>query len=307
MGTDKRARQKANRQSKLEEIAKQEQRSKTKRNLARLAIIPALVLAIWGIIVLVGDDGDDSASDTTVDTLAPGETLPFDTTPGATTPGDTTAPDDSVAPEDTTAALPSTTTPTTTPGESITGETPCPEADGSSPRVISFENPPPMCIDPDATYTALIETNKGNLTVELDASKAPMTVNNFVVLARYHFFENTECHRAIPNFVVQCGDPTATGTGGPGYEFDDELPEAGEYQIGSLAMANSGPNTNGSQFFIISGEDGAALPPQYSLFGQVTEGLDDTLPALDAAGNPSNNGVPPLEQIIITNVTITEG
>ena len=126
------------------------------------------------------------------------------------------------------------------------------------------------------------------------------------MLARYHYFDDTECHRAIPDFVVQCGDPTATGTGGPGYRFPDELPGPGEYQIGSLAMANSGPDTNGSQFFIITGDNGAALPPQYSLFGEVVEGLETTVADLNAVANPDDNGVPPLEEIIIESVTIVE-
>ena len=126
-----------------------------------------------------------------------------------------------------------------------------------------------------------------------------------MTLARYRYFDGISCHRIIPGFVAQCGDPTGTGTGGPGYEFADELPQAGEYQIGSLAMANAGPDTNGSQFFIITGPQGASLPPDYSLFGMVTEGLDTTLPALDAVGNP-DGGVPPLEEVIIESVTITE-
>ena len=163
-----------------------------------------------------------------------------------------------------------------------------------------------MCIDSNAQYSAEIATNRGTVTVELDSDKAPLTVNNFVTLARYRYFDGIECHRIIPGFMAQCGDPTATGAGGPGYTFADELPEAGEYRIGSLAMANSGPNTNGSQWFIITGETGVNLPPNYTLFGQVTEGLDDTLRALDAAGNPESNGVPPLEQVIIESVTITE-
>ena len=184
----------------------------------------------------------------------------------------------------------------------------CPAPDGSSEQRREFDAYPPTCIDVAKTYHAEIETNHGTLVVELDDEQAPVTVNNFVVLARYDYFDDTECHRAIPGFMVQCGDPTATGTGGPGYAFGDELPEAGEYQIGSLAMANSGPGTNGSQFFIITGPQGEALPPNYSLFGQVTEGLDTTLPALDALGNddPASNGVPPLEPITIESVTITE-
>jgi cyclophilin family peptidyl-prolyl cis-trans isomerase len=156
------------------------------------------------------------------------------------------------------------------------------------------------------TYSAIVETNKGSFTIELDATAAPQTVNNFVVLARYKYFDGTSCHRAIPNFVVQCGDPTATGSGGPGYQFADELPQEGQYKVGSIAMANSGPNTNGSQFFVITGSDGASLPANYSLFGQVTDGLDSTVPALDAAGNPADNGVPPLEQLLINSVTIAE-
>ena len=104
---------------------------------------------------------------------------------------------------------------------------------------------------------------------------------------------------------MQCGDPTASGTGGPGYQFADELPSDGEYEIGSIAMANSGPNTNGSQFFVITGSDGAALPPNYSLFGKVTEGLD-VVAVLDSLGNPDNNGVPPKEKIEIVSVTVTE-
>ena len=121
-------------------------------------------------------------------------------------------------------------------------------------------------------------------------------------LARHQYFDDTPCHRIIPNFVVQCGDPTGTGTGGPGYSFADELPEAGEYKIGSIAMANSGPDTNGSQFFIITGENGAALPPSYSLFGAVTEGFDETVVAMEAAGTPSGT---PSEPVDIESVVIT--
>ncbi len=182
----------------------------------------------------------------------------------------------------------------------------CPATDGSSEQQQSFTEYPPTCIDVNKTYTAQIETNLGPITVELDPAKAPITVNSFVTLARYGYFDGISCHRIIPGFVAQCGDPTGTGTGGPGYEFADELPGFGEYKIGSLAMANSGPDTNGSQFFIITGESGTTLPPDYTLFGQVTEGLDTTLPAIDAVGNPDSNGVPPLEPVTIESITITE-
>ena len=153
----------------------------------------------------------------------------------------------------------------------------------------------------------MVTTNLGAYTIQLDAKAAPTTVNNFVVLARYHYFDNTVCHRAIPSFMVQCGDPTGKGTGGPGYTIADELPAAGSYKIGSLAMANTGqPNSGSSQFFLITGAQGVSLPATYSLFGQVTDGLDTTVKTLDAAGNPSNNGIPPLQQIVIQSVTITE-
>jgi cyclophilin family peptidyl-prolyl cis-trans isomerase len=184
----------------------------------------------------------------------------------------------------------------------------CPAADGSSVVTQQFADAPPMCLTPGASYSAVIETNVGSLTIALDATRAPLTVNSFVYLARFGYFNNTQCHRALPGFVVQCGDPTATGTGGPGYRFADELPQAGEYQIGSVAMANAGPDTNGSQFFLITGPSGASLPPSYSLFGMITDGLDTTLAALDALSNPdpASNGVPPLQPITITSVTITE-
>jgi cyclophilin family peptidyl-prolyl cis-trans isomerase len=108
--------------------------------------------------------------------------------------------------------------------------------------------------------------------------------------------------------MVQCGDPTATGGGGPGYTIADELPAAGSYKIGSLAMANAGANTGGSQYFLITGQNGVSLPSNYALFGQVTDGLDTTVRQLDAAGNPDPqaDGVPPMQQIVIQSVTINE-
>ena len=191
----------------------------------------------------------------------------------------------------------------------------CPPTDGSAQRQIAYDTASggfKQCIDPAKTYSATIKMKVGDtsydVVVDLDAKKAPITVNNFVSLSRAKFYEAVPCHRIIPNFVAQCGDPQGTGSGGPGYQFGDELPAAGEYKIGSLAMANSGPNTNGSQFFIITGSDGAALPANYSLFGKVRDGQDATIKALDAAGNPdkSKNGVPPIVGVGITSVTITE-
>ena len=180
--------------------------------------------------------------------------------------------------------------------------TECPAADGSSEKKQRFDGPLPMCIDPAKRYTAEMVTNKGSMTIALDAAAAPNTVNNFVVLSRYHYYDGIIFHRIIPGFMCQGGDPTGTGTGGPGYKFADELPARGRYEIGSIAMANAGPNTNGSQFFIISGEDGVRLPPQYALFGKVVKGLE-TITAIEATGSRSGT---PSEKVVIESVTITE-
>jgi cyclophilin family peptidyl-prolyl cis-trans isomerase len=159
-----------------------------------------------------------------------------------------------------------------------------------------------MVIDPQKRYTATMVTSKGTLVIALDAVAAPKTVNNFVFLARYHYFDGIVFHRIIPGFVVQGGDPEGSGRGGPGYRFADELPRPGRYEIGSLAMANAGPDTNGSQFFIICGPDGAGLPPKYSLFGKVVQGLE-VVAALESAGSQSGT---PTERVTIESVTVAE-
>jgi cyclophilin family peptidyl-prolyl cis-trans isomerase len=145
-------------------------------------------------------------------------------------------------------------------------------------------------------------TSHGTMVIALDPLAAPKTVNSFVFLARYHYYDGVIFHRIIPGFVLQGGDPTGTGTGGPGYKFADELPAPGRYQVGSLAMANAGPHTNGSQFFVISGPDGVGLPPQYALFGAVVSG-HDVIAAIDALGTRSGK---PTETVTIESVTIVE-
>jgi cyclophilin family peptidyl-prolyl cis-trans isomerase len=159
-----------------------------------------------------------------------------------------------------------------------------------------------MGIDADKRYTAVISTSKGDITVALAPERAPRTVNSFVFLARNNYFDGLNFHRIIPGFVLQGGCPEGSGRGGPGYQFADELPPAGRYEVGSLAMANAGPNTNGSQFFIISGQDGVRLPPQYSLFGQVTQGLD-VVQTINDLGSRSGT---PTEDVKINSVRITE-
>ena len=262
-------------------------RQKTTRTTIRIvAAVVVLVAVFFGIAFLTKDDDSASTgSSSTLDTFVPSSVLDDTTVPGENTPGATTIPEPFAY-----------------------GTTPCAPSDGSAAPTQTFDDSFESCIDPTKTYTVEVTTNLGSYTAVLDPAKAPGTVNNFVNLARYKYFDGTVCHRAIPGFMVQCGDPTATGTGGPGYKFADELPAAGEYQIGSLAMANSGPDTNGSQFFLITGDQGVSLPPNYTLFGQVTEGLDNTVLALDAAGNddPSSNGVPPKTEIKIVSVTVTE-
>ena len=155
---------------------------------------------------------------------------------------------------------------------------------------------PAMTIDPTKAYTATVKTDAGSFMIALDAAKTPLAVNNFVFLAQNHFFDCIVFHRVIPGFMNQTGDPTGTGTGGPGYSFSDELPPTAspQYPLGSVAMANSGPNTNGSQFFIVTGSDGESLAPNYTLFGQVTSGLG-VVQKINADGNanPSADGVPP--------------
>ncbi|HEX2274840.1 MAG TPA: peptidylprolyl isomerase [Acidimicrobiales bacterium] len=264
----KRQRQKMGRQARQAALLAARRR-RARRNRAIVAGFLALLLVL-GVATLVGG-GNDSQEVAT----------------------DTTAPPSEVS------------LPPVPPGGTIDGDTPCPQADGSSPRTLKFAKPPPMCIDPNGRYTAEIKTNLGVVTATLDAKAAPKTVNNFVVLARYHYFDGISFHRIIPGFVIQGGDPELNGQGGPGYEFEDELPPAGQYKVGSLAMANSGPNTNGSQFFIVTGEQGAALPPQYSLFGQVTGGLD-VVQKIDAAGSPNSQEGKPTQVVTMESVTIKE-
>jgi cyclophilin family peptidyl-prolyl cis-trans isomerase len=181
---------------------------------------------------------------------------------------------------------------------------PFPPLDGSASKQQQFPpDGPEMGIDPSKRYTATMETSLGTIVIALDAVRAPKTVNNFIFLALHHYYDGVIFHRIIGGFMCQGGDPTGTGRGGPGYRFDDELPKAGQYELGSVAMANAGPNTNGSQFFIISGNDGVRLPPQYSLFGKVVKGME----VVEAMQNVSTDrGDRPREDVAIQSVTITE-
>jgi cyclophilin family peptidyl-prolyl cis-trans isomerase len=171
-----------------------------------------------------------------------------------------------------------------------------PEPSGDRP---TYTAPPELKLQEGAVYTATLDTSCGEIVIELDAEAAPVTVNNFVTLARDGFYDGLTFHRTVPGFVIQGGDPAGDGSGGPGYEFQDELPDDG-YPLGSVAMANAGPGTNGSQFFIVTG-DASALTNDYSKFGQVAEGLD-VAQAIESLGDEATQL--PSQPVYIYSVAI---
>ncbi|MDH3707931.1 MAG: peptidylprolyl isomerase [Acidimicrobiia bacterium] len=286
MGTDKRSRQKANRAAAIDHArAEAARRQRNQRVLTYGAMALVAVFFLGLVWFLVTRDDDDVVSN---------EPPPTDTTVTDTSATDAGDP-----------AVPVVIT-TPPPGDTITGATECPPDDGSAPRTTTFEQAPPMCIDPAKDYEAEMLTSLGPVTLHLDAEIAPETVNNFVVLSRYHYYDGVPYHRVITDFMIQGGDATGNppGTGGPGYTFGDELPgDDYVYQPGDLAMANSGPDTNGSQFFIVTNDDGVDwLAGAHTLFGTVTEGMAvvDEIEALDAGD--SN----PTAEVVIESITVTE-
>lgn len=282
MGTnaEKHARQKE-RRSRVDEARRQvEAQARRRRTLTIVGAVIAVLVVIGAIVALTGrDDSDGESADAT-----------------STTTADAT----------TTTAATGAPLPEPPPGITLTEATECPPADGSPERVVKFAGPPPECIDPEATYTATFSTTQGDFTATLDSKAAPETVNNFVVLARYGYYDGVPFHRVVPGFVIQAGD----GDGDPwgnndlGYTIADELPaDASQYVDYSLAMANSGPDTNGSQFFVVLPGGGAQLQALYSLFGQVTEGTE-VVDAIAALGTPA--AAEPSEVVLIDSVTIAE-
>lgn len=166
-----------------------------------------------------------------------------------------------------------------------------------------YSSQPAMTIDVTKEYTATIVTSVGTMEVMLNAKETPITVNNFVFLAKEKFYDGTIFHRTIPGFMIQGGDPQGTGMGGPGYKFADE-PFSKQYERGTIAMANSGPNTNGSQFFIMHVD--YPLPPNYVIFGKVTEGLEVIDMIATAPTKPGGEGSTPVTPVTVTSVTISE-
>ncbi|MDG2112116.1 MAG: peptidylprolyl isomerase, partial [Actinomycetota bacterium] len=240
MGNEKRERQRANRMERLEEAARAEAKTKRTKVMVRWGVIAVVVLGAALAYSLLSDSGGDSQ----------------------TTAGDTSE-------------TPQTTIPS--PADTALANAPdCPAEDGSSPQTRTFEAPPPQCIDPDIIYATDFVTSEGNFTAVLDPSLDPASVNNFVVLARYHAYDGTTFHRVIDDFMIQGGDvENNLGRGGPGYRFTGAFrPDDVDYEVGSLAMANTGnPSSNGSQFFIVTGSSIGGLQNNYSLLGRVTEGI----------------------------------
>lgn len=285
MPSEKRQRQDEGRLARLEQKQLDDRRRQRRRQLRSLALLlGALLLVALLISVLSGDDETEVSSEGTATTQEDGGST-------STAGGDDLV--ELVLPE---------------PGASITGDTPCPAEDGSSERTTSFEKAPPTCIDEGVTYTATIDTTEGPIVVELDSKAAPVTVNNFVVLARYRFYDGVPFHRIIAGFMNQAGDPVgpSPGNGGPGYSIPDELPTGDQpYPTGTLAMANTGsPNTGGSQWFIVVEGGGAQLSPTYTAFGQVTQG-QEVVDEINKYGESATNGAP-TKLITINTVTIAE-
>ncbi len=193
-------------------------------------------------------------------------------------------------------------------GKDVAEKTEEAKADKAEDKNDKYKEAPALAIDQNKSYVAKVETNKGNFEIELDAKNVPVTVNNFVFLAKEKFYDGLSFHRIIRDFMIQSGDPKGDGTGGPGYKFDDEK-IVGDYTQGIVAMANSGEDTNGSQFFIMTGDySGGKLPKNYVIFGKVVSGMDVVL---DIAKTPvSDNGQgeesKPKEMITISKITIEE-
>jgi cyclophilin family peptidyl-prolyl cis-trans isomerase len=184
----------------------------------------------------------------------------------------------------------------------------CPKSPSTALKKMKWSNPPSLTIDPAKTYTATVKTDLGTFVIALDAKDAPQTVNNFVFLAQHRFFNCATFLRVIPTFVDQTGDPTGTGSGGPGYTIPDEYPAkasnpSDQYPLGSVAMANTGqPNTGGSQWFVVAGTQGESLSASYSLFGHVTSGLS-VVEKINAQGSAA--GIPPDVTHRMLKVTVT--
>lgn len=296
MGSEKRQRQRENRMRAIAEAERVKKRSTTGRKVLRVVLIVAAVLiALWLWSTFSGGD-DEGSDDAPVATEAPPVTVfetdePSDEAPPAT---DAAAEPDAEAEADDAPVETAAPDPTS-----------CPAPDGSDGPRNQFDAPPPICIDADTMYAAAFDTNMGRFTMVLDPTLDLDSVNNFVVLARWGAFDGTLFHRIISDFVIQGGDVQIDfGRGGPGYQFTGAFPPEEWYRVGSVAMANRGnPATNGSQFFVITGPDGAGLPPLYSPLGHVVEGMDVVM---EIEGVETGAGDVPVQDVVVKGVTVTE-
>ena len=178
----------------------------------------------------------------------------------------------------------------------------CPQTNGSSPRITHFKKAPVMCINTASNYSASVKTTAGTFVISLDAKQYPVTTNNFVFLSRYHFYNGLDFFRVIPGFVIQGGDPLNNGTGGPGYSFGGEYPKAGQYKLGTIAMANTGqPNSNGSQFFITE-QAYPSLDQHYTIFGQCDPDGVVVVKAIARVNRDGNDK--PITPVVLNKVVI---
>jgi cyclophilin family peptidyl-prolyl cis-trans isomerase len=269
MPDPKRERQRQNREAARQAQLEAARQAKKKQSTIRFGVLIVLAIALAVLSAALFGGKDKKKVDTTASTS---------TTAGATT---------------------------TTVDPAVLARVQCNDTKpADNPSRPTFKEPPPMTIDPAKKYTATIDTSCGKITADLDPKAAPKTVNSFVFLAKQKFFDGLTWHRVVKDFVIQGGDPQGSGSGGPGYEFEDELPQDGPpyYKIGSLAMANSGPNTNGSQFFVVTGNQGAQLPNKYSRFGLVTSGID-VAQKLESFADENQK---PTRPIYILSITVKE-
>jgi cyclophilin family peptidyl-prolyl cis-trans isomerase len=286
MPSEKRARQRAGREARLAAQAQHEKRRKTIRNIIIVVVAAGIII---GIVALVSGNSKKPTSATKKTTTT--------TSSSSTTSSSTTS---------------------TTSGANATAQAAankvavaagCPASTSATVNTQKYTAAPAMTIDPTKTYTATVVTTAGTFTMALDPKTAPVTVNNFVFLANKGYYHCVIFHRVIPTFMDQTGDPTGTGSGGPGYTIKDENPPkaanpADQYPIGSVDMANTGqPNSGGSQFFIVTGPEGQSLAPNYAQFGLVTSGLD-VVDTINTQGSAA--GVPPDVTQRIISVTIHE-
>ena len=278
MPTDKRARQRAARLQKKAAQARRVKRRKLLRNSAVVVVLAGVVLAV--VLLTTSHGGAPSSAATSMSAAGKSSTSTTFVAADATK-------DQAAADKVATAAG-------------------CPAKTSTRVNTLTWSAPPAMAIDTSKTYAATVKTTAGTFVIGLDAKNAPTTVNSFVFLAHQNYFHCVVFHRVIPGFMDQTGDPTGTGRGGPGYQFANEnLPPS--YATGDVAMANSGPDTNGSQFFIVVPGGGQKLQPTYSLFGKVTSGMK-VVEQINAEGNAttSANGMPPAVVQRILSVTIGE-